>query len=150
MIAMSKEAPSSQNQEGAFILMEKCYGLVRADLNIFRGLPFLKSKWPYLFETRVCAAHFKRLMGVDAYESVRSFAAKKADMVMNFLKTYTKESAIPGIIKIENEAKLAWRTESGNDSPSTSCKLLIVLMSLPTYFAETVSDNIVFHKKVTI
>lgn len=37
MIEMSKEAPSSQNQEGALILINKCHGLVR---DTFRGLPF--------------------------------------------------------------------------------------------------------------
>jgi hypothetical protein len=148
MIAMNKDPPSSQNQEKAITLMDKCYGPIRDDLNKFLCLSSLKSNWPFLFSTRAAELHFKRLMGIDSFESVRKFAADKSDMLLNFLKTDAKEAATTEIIKIENEAKLAWNIGSGNDGISTGCRMMIALASLAIYFGENAVDHIIVYKKV--
>jgi hypothetical protein len=62
------------------------------DLNRFPQIKITKRDWPFIFNTRVGIAHFKRLTGIDGFESVRNFAGSKTDLVFNYMKGHSQDS----------------------------------------------------------
>lgn len=149
LIAISKQAPSTFDNDQIASLMNFCYKPLRDDLNKFIKTETIKEEWPFLFSSRVGMMHFKRLTGVDCFESVRTFAGSRVDLIFNFLKTHSKKPLVTTqIIKVENETQQAWTKHVGAGEMSTSYKLIAVLQALAIFFEEAVLEKIIFLKKV--
>jgi hypothetical protein len=81
MIKLAKNASSLVYYENFVECMDLCCGYLRDDLNRFPQIKIIKREWPFILNTRVGIAHFKRLTGIDGFESVRIFTGSKTDLV---------------------------------------------------------------------
>jgi hypothetical protein len=93
-------------------------------------------------------AHFKRLTGIDGFESVRDFAGSKTDLVFNYMKSHSQDSTYNLIVKIENESRQAWARHVGPGEMSSNCKLIAALKVIAAFFGEGVMEKMILLKKV--
>lgn len=150
MVILARVAPSFVNFDNVVETMNLCYGILRYNLNrLPQNIYTIKRGWPFMFNTRVGIAHFKRLTGIDSLESVHNFAGSKTVLVFNYMKSHSKKSSTAFLIgKIENESRQAWAYHAGSGEMPIGCKLISVLKALAAFLEEDVMKKLILLKSV--